>query len=191
MKKIVKALLLVTIVVTMVSCGDEEFDIFNLFDTVNYEIHTTKDRDNVSKSTFDNSIVGYGWKEIETHEINPDGSYTRENYWAYRDGGGPKTYEFLPGEAITYFFNDANPSGGSFKREACSYNDNGNIISLDGYPMIRIIHFSDTRIKAVVWNGITFDRDANSYRNVFLYVTMQRLSAEDLEKVRTAHNYHD
>ena len=79
MKKIVKALLLVTIVVTMLSCGDEEFDIFNLFDTVNYEIPTTKDRDNVSKSTFDNSIVGYGWKEIETHEINPDGSYTREN----------------------------------------------------------------------------------------------------------------
>ena len=191
MKKILKALLLVTVVVTMVACGEEEFDVFNLFDTTNYEIPTTKDRENVSKSTFDNSIVGYGWKEIETHEINPDGSYTRENYWAYRDGDGPKVYEFLPEEAITYFFNDADLTGDSFRRESCSYNENGNIISLDGYPTIRIIHFGETKIKAVVRAGVTFDRDANSYRNVFLYVTLQRMSAEELEKEREAHNFHD
>ena len=179
----------------MAACGEkydviiEEFEMSNLYDIDNYELPITKNMTAVSKSTFDNSIVGYGWKEVETHEINDDGSYAREDFWTDMDGGGPSKYEFLPDEVIKYFVNLANPSGDSFYKKVCSYNENVNIISFDGYPSMRIIHFSETKIKVVVRGGIRFDKEKNCLKNVFHYITLQRMSTEELEKVRAAHKY--
>lgn len=187
MKKIFKLLCLVALVATMAGCGDDEFEVFNIFDTTNYEIPTTSDIDKVSESTFNNNIVGYGWKQTETHEINPDGSYTREDYWAYMVGGGPAIWEFIPNEMISYFWSDAIPAF-VFNRQTCSYNENDNIVSIDGRPFMRIIHYSDTQIKVVARVGVTFDKDKNQNRNVFLYITLRRLGAEELEKVREKYN---
>jgi hypothetical protein len=77
---------------------------------VSSEIWSTKipEKDAISLTTFKEKILGYGWKETETYELNDDGTYdNNREYWREVLGGGPSRYFFTDDKVVMFSYVDA------------------------------------------------------------------------------------
>lgn len=56
-------------------------------------------------------VIGYGWMPLQTFKIFDDGNVDSEDYYASRDGAGPKSYFFKSDkELVSYFYAAAIPA---------------------------------------------------------------------------------
>lgn len=147
--------------------------------------------DKLSTTEFKNLLIGYGWKEAETHIINTDGTIDKKDYWEDMCGGGPSTYEFTDTRIIDYFFADAIPARVSVPYTYTYDEATNSVYYANGYFWFSIVRASLSEVTIIKRAGVKADRDSNKLRPVYHYVILKRLSASELEQVRNSHTPYD
>lgn len=139
------------------------------------------DISNISMEEFESSVVGYGWKHINTHEIGSDGKCSTKDYYEDLVGGGPSQYYFESSESLKeYIYSDAIPAHG-YLTYAYEYED-GNRVSNNGNLVMRIVSLEGDVMKIIDYLGIRADGV-----KLYGYSTYKRMSSGELTKVQNAY----
>lgn len=139
------------------------------------------DISNISMEEFESSVVGYGWKHINTHEIGSDGKCSTKDYYEDLVGGGPSQYYFESSESLKeYIYADAIPAHG-YLTYAYEYED-GNRVSNNGNLVMRIVSLEGDVMKIIDYLGIRADGV-----KLYGYSTYKRMSSGELTKVQNAY----
>lgn len=183
-------LLIVSALCLMItSCSKDEDEL--VFQMVEDTRPVPTRYDKLSTTEFKNLLIGYGWKEAETHIINTDGTIDKKDYWEDMCGGGPSTYEFTDTRIIDYFFADAIPARVSVPYTYTYDEATNSIYYANGYFWFSIVRASLSEVTIIKRAGVKADRDSNKLRPVYHYVILKRLSASELEQVRNSHTPYD
>lgn len=139
------------------------------------------DISNISMEEFESSVVGYGWKHINTHEIGSDGKCSTKDYYEDLVGGGPSQYYFESSESLKeYIYADAIPAHG-YLTYAYKY-ENGNRVSNNGNLVMRIVSLKGDVMKIIDYLGIRADGV-----KLYGYSTYRRMSSKELKEVQNAY----
>ena len=183
-------LLIVSALCLMItSCSKDEDEL--VFQMVEDTRPVPTRYDKLSTTEFKNLLIGYGWKEAETHIINTDGTIDKKDYWEDMCGGGPSTYEFTDTRIIDYFFADAIPARVSVPYTYTYDEATNSVYYANGYFWFSIVRASLSEVTIIKRAGVKADRDSNKLRPVYHYVILKRLSASELEQVRNSHTPYD
>ncbi len=183
-------LLIVSALCLMItSCSKDEDEL--VFQMVEDTRPVPTRYDKLSTTEFKNLLIGYGWKEAETHIINTDGTIDKKDYWEDMCGGGPSTYEFTDTRIIDYFFADAIPARVSVPYTYTYDEATNSVYYANGYFWFSIVYSSPSEVTIIKRAGVKADRDSNKLRPVYHYVILKRLSASELEQVRNSHTPYD
>lgn len=183
-------LLIVSALCLMItSCSKDEDEL--VFQMVEDTRPVPTRYDKLSTTEFKNLLIGYGWKEAETHIINTDGTIDKKDYWEDMCGGGPSTYEFTDTRIIDYFFADAIPARVSVPYTYTYDEATNSVYYANGYFWFSIVRASLSEVTIIKRAGVKADRDSNKLRPVYHYVILKRLSASELEQVRNSHRPYD
>lgn len=175
-------LLIVSALCLMItSCSKDEDEL--VFQMVEDTRPVPTRYDKLSTTAFKNLLIGYGWKEAETHIINTDGTINKDDYWKDMNGGGPSIYEFSESVIINYFWSGAIPANVSIlypytydeATNAVYYENNGNF-------WFSIVYSSPSEVTIMKRGG---------WGSGYLYVILKRLSASELEQVRNSYTPYD
>ena len=137
------------------------------------------DREIVSADEFSRYALGYGWREAETYEIKDDGTAMEQPYWEGRVGGGPEFYEFGEGKATRFVYLDAYPADAHFDY-TMQYDETTGRVYFDGREAFTVLNVSSQKIWIVKPGGVR----GGDNKKIYLYIVLQRLSDEQLQKVR-------
>ena len=183
-------LLIVSALCLMItSCSKDEDEL--VFQMVEDTRPVPTRYDKLSTTEFKNLLIGYGWKEAETHIINTDGTIDKKDYWEDMCGGGPSTYEFTDTRIIDYFFADAIPARVSVPYTYTYDEATNSIYYANGYFWFSIVRASLSEVTIIKRAGVKADRDSNKLRPVYHYVTLKQMTASELEQVRNSHTPYD
>ncbi len=160
--------------------------MFDIFDLENVTLPKTKDMKQLTAHDFNNIVVGNGWKETRSYRILDHGGLDSVDYWKNRDGGAPENHEFKSDKVITYYWDSSAPALTHRERQY-SYDENENLITFDGFTAMRVIHWKTNELKVVKRAAVTYDDKEKELKNVFLYVTLKRMTTEELENVRNTY----
>lgn len=139
------------------------------------------DISNISMEEFESSVVGYGWKHINTHEIGSDGKCSTKDYYEDLVGGGPSQYYFESSESLKeYIYADAIPAHG-YLTYAYEYED-GNRVSNNGNLVMRIVSLKGDVMKIIDYLGIRADGV-----KLYGYSTYRRMNSGELKEVQNAY----
>lgn len=139
------------------------------------------DISNISMEEFESSVVGYGWKHINTHEIGSDGKCSTKDYYEDLVGGGPSQYYFESSESLKeYIYADAIPAHG-YLTYAYKY-ENGNRVSNNGNLVMRIVSLKGDVMKIIDYLGIRADGV-----KLYGYSTYRRMNSGELKEVQNAY----
>lgn len=136
----------------------------------------------VSLALFNQYTIGYGWCEAETHEMNNDGTYQKQNYWEDMDGGGPERYEFSEGVVTCYIYVDALPADGFYKR-SLRYDETTGEVFFDENKVFTVLSANEQEICVVKLGGLRGDNHGGM-KQIFLYVVLRRMTDEQLQETR-------
>lgn len=136
----------------------------------------------VSLALFNQYTIGYGWCEAETHEMNNDGTYQKQNYWEDMDGGGPERYEFSEGVVTCYIYVDALPADGFYKR-FLRYDETTGEVFFDENKVFTVLSANEQEIRVVKLGGLRGDNHGGM-KQIFLYVVLRRMTDEQLQETR-------
>ena len=136
----------------------------------------------VSLALFNQYTIGYGWCEAETHEMNNDGTYQKQNYWEDMDGGGPERYEFSEGVVTCYIYVDALPADGFYKR-SLRYDETTGEVFFDENKVFTVLSANEQEIRVVKLGGLRGDNHGGM-KQIFLYVVLRRMTGEQLQEIR-------
>lgn len=136
----------------------------------------------VSLALFNQYTIGYGWCEAETHEMNNDGTYQKQNYWEDMDGGGPERYEFSEGVVTCYIYVDALPADGFYKR-SLRYDETTGEVFFDENKVFTVLSANEQEIRVVKLGGLRGDNHGGM-KQIFLYVVLRRMTDEQLQEIR-------
>ena len=165
-----------------VSCDSDEEMAFQMQGNILPELAGMK---GISNEDFSRMFVGYGWHEDEVHLINEDGTIEEDDYWKEMDGGpGHYNFEFTDWNVIAYFFANHIPAL-VYKSKAYKYEggkDGGNIIYIGDNQWMRIVSVNGNTAKVI----------KRHVANIYFYVTLRRLTDDELDDVRRKYNreYH-
>lgn len=183
-------LLIVSALCLMItSCSKDEDEL--VFQMVEDTRPVLTRYDKLSTTEFKNLLIGYGWKEAETHIINTDGTIDKKDYWEDMCGGGPSTYEFTDTRIIDYFFADAIPARVSVPYTYTYDEATNSVYYANGYFWFSIVRASLSEVTIIKRAGVKADRDSNKLRPVYHYVTLKQMTASELEQVRNSHTPYD
>lgn len=139
------------------------------------------DISNISMEEFESSVVGYGWKHINTHEIGSDGKCSTKDFYEDLVGGGPSQYYFELSKSLKeYIYADAIPAHG-YLTYAYKY-ENGNRVSNNGNLVMRIVSLKGDVMKIIDYLGIRADGV-----KLYGYSTYRRMSSKELKEVQNAY----
>ena len=136
----------------------------------------------VSLALFNQYTIGYGWCEAETHEMNNDGTYQKQNYWENLDGGGPERYEFSEGVVTSYIYVDALPAHGFYKR-SLQYDETTGEVFFDENKVFTVLSANEQEIRVVKLGGLRGDNHGGM-KQIILYVVLRRMTDEQLQETR-------
>ncbi len=174
-------LLIVSALCLMItSCSKDEDEL--VFQMVEDTRPVPTRYDKLSTTEFKNLLIGYGWKEAETHIINTDGTINKDDYWKDMNGGGPSIYEFSDTRIIDYFFADAIPARVSVPYTYTYDEATNSVYYANGYFWFSIVRASLSEVTIMKRGG---------WGSGYLYVILKRLSASELEQVRNSHTPYD
>ena len=139
------------------------------------------DISNISMEEFESSVVGYGWKHINTHEIGSDGKCSTKDFYEDLVGGGPSQYYFESSKSLKeYIYADAIPAHG-YLTYAYKY-ENGNRVSNNGNLVMRIVSLKGDVMKIIDYLGIRADGV-----KLYGYSTYRRMNSGELKEVQNAY----
>lgn len=162
------------------SCGnDDEFPIFK-FDgdgTCYYPSVSA-----ISKESFGQTVVGYGWKHVSTYEIGENGECLKKEYYADLDGVGPHHQYFESATSLkTYMYVDAYPVNG-FRTSAYEYMDANRVVVNNQHAILQIISVDKDVLKALEYLAV---RAGGT--KVYGYVTYKRMTEQELKECQKAY----
>lgn len=134
------------------------------------------DIERISKSKFDQMVVGYGWKHVESHEIGEDGKCIEKEFYEGSVGGAPSKY-FFAQDTLTSFFSYLGLYS-CYKEKGFSYREEDNHVILEeNYPELQIVNV-DNRFLYVI----------ESYGSKFLYTIYEKMTEEELMECRDVYS---
>ncbi len=154
---------------TVVSCGDDEDHIVPL--QMNY-----------SAGYLSSCLNGNGWKYVEAHEVNPDGSFDKHD-WDEIYGGTPDQYLFEGDTIVTYSSLDDYPLKG-YTKKIYSYNEDTNQMMSGSDELFRVLTVSENTLRLIKYNGISGDG-----KKTYLYAVYHKMSTEELSRYRNEYKY--
>lgn len=167
------------LLVAHASCNDDEELLFK-FDA-NGECYYPS-VSTLSQERFKESVVGFGWKHINTYEIGIDGECLKREYYADIVGSAPCYYYFeSPTLLKTYMYMNAFPAGG-FRTDAYEYTDANRVVTSGQHAVLQIISVDKGLMKAVEYLGVLAGGT-----KVYGYATYQRMTEQELEECRKNH----
>ncbi|MDD2951561.1 MAG: hypothetical protein PHC95_00105 [Parabacteroides sp.] len=181
-----KATILFLLSGILVACGNDkwEFD----FEKGDHGEWTLPNLEPLSKTEFEQEIVGYGWKWIDTYEIEENGKLAQKPYWEDMIGGSPDQYYFAKDSVTRFFWADAIPAD-CYWTTAYTYEEKGNQVSTaHGETSLQLLKLEDSKLEAIEYLGQRGDGI-----KVYGYSIYQRMSDEELEKCRKSYptNFED
>lgn len=162
------------------SCGDDnEYPAFKFGeDGICYYPSVSA----ISQESFEETVVGYGWKHVSTHEIKENGECLKEEYYAGLDGAGPSYYYFESAASLKTFMHvDAYPVNG-FRTSAYKYIDANRVVVNNQHMIWQILSVDKDLLKAVEYLGVRADRI-----KVYGYVTYKRMTEQELAECRESY----
>lgn len=162
------------------SCGDDnEYPAFKFGeDGICYYPSVSA----ISQESFEETVVGYGWKHVSTHEIRENGECLKEEYYAGLDGAGPSYYYFESAASLKTFMHvDAYPVNG-FRTSAYKYIDANRVVVNNQHMIWQILSVDKDLLKAVEYLGVRADGI-----KVYGYVTYKRMTEQELAECRESY----
>ena len=160
------------------SCGDDdEFPTFK-FDgdgTCYYPSVSA-----ISKESFGETVVGYGWKHISTYEIDENGECLRKEYYTDLDGGGPHHYYFESATSLKNYMY-AYPANG-FMTSAFEYMDANRVVGNNQHTILQIVSVDKDLLKVVEYLAVRADGT-----KVYGYVTYKRMTEQELKECQKSY----
>ena len=134
------------------------------------------------QESFEETVVGYGWKHVSTHEIKENGECLKEEYYAGLDGAGPSYYYFESAASLKTFMHvDAYPVNG-FRTSAYKYIDANRVVVNNQHMIWQILSVDKDLLKAVEYLGVRADGI-----KVYGYVTYKRMTEQELAECRESY----
>lgn len=162
------------------SCGDDnEYPVFKFGEdgTCYYPSVSA-----ISQESFEETVVGYGWKHVSTHEIRENGECLKEEYYAGLDGAGPSYYYFESAASLKTFMHvDAYPVNG-FRTSAYKYIDANRVVVNNQHMIWQILSVDKDLLKAVEYLGVRADGI-----KVYGYATYKRMTEQELAECRESY----
>lgn len=157
------------------SCGDDdEFPTFK-FDgdgTCYYPSVSA-----ISKESFGETVVGYGWKHVSTYEIEENGECLKKEYYTDLEGAGPHYYYFESATTLkTYMHMDAYPANG-FRTSAFEYMDANRVVGNNQHTILQIVSVDKDLLKVVEYLAVRAGG-----QKIYGYSIYKRMSAQELEQ---------
>lgn len=136
----------------------------------------------ISAERFEETVVGYGWKHVSTHEIGQDGECMKEEYYAGLDGASPSYYYFESAASLkTYMHVDAYPVNG-FRTSAYKYIDANRVVVNNQHMILQILSVDKDLLKAVEYLGV---RAGGT--KIYGYVTYKRMAEQELAECQKSY----
>ncbi|WP_300701932.1 hypothetical protein [Bacteroides sp.] len=162
------------------SCGDDdEFPTFK-FDgdgTCYYPSVSA-----ISKESFGETVVGYGWKHVSTYEIEENGECLKKEYYTDLEGAGPHYYYFESATTLkTYMHMDAYPANG-FRTSAFEYMDANRVVGNNQHTILQIVSVDKDLLKVVEYLAV---RAGGT--KVYGYVTYKRMTEQELKECQKSY----
>lgn len=168
-----RALVMLLGLVICSSCGDDEFPTFK-FDgdgTCYYPSVSA-----ISKESFGETVVGYGWEHVSTYEIEENGECLKKEYYTDLDGVGPHHHYFESATSLkTYMYVDAYPVNG-FRTSAFQYMDANRVVANNQHAILQIISVNKDLLKVLEYLAVRADG-----KKVYGYVTYKRMTEQELK----------
>lgn len=162
------------------SCGDDnEYPVFKFGEdgTCYYPSVSA-----ISQESFEETVVGYGWKHVSTHEIKENGECLKEEYYAGLDGAGPSYYYFESAASLKTFMHvDAYPVNG-FRTSAYKYINANRVVVNNQHMIWQILSVDKDLLKVVEYLGVCADGI-----KVYGYVTYKRMTEQELAECRESY----
>lgn len=162
------------------SCGDDnEYPVFKFGEdgTCYYPSVSA-----ISQESFEETVVGYCWKHVSTHEIRENGECLKEEYYAGLDGAGPSYYYFESAASLKTFMHvDAYPVNG-FRTSAYKYIDANRVVVNNQHMIWQILSVDKDLLKTVEYLGVREDGI-----KVYGYVTYKRMTEQELAECRESY----
>lgn len=162
------------------SCGDDdEFPTFK-FDEDGMCYYPSVSA--ISKESFGETVVGYGWKHVSTYEVGENGECLKQEYYAGLNGVGPHHRYFeSPSSLKTYMYVDAYPVNG-FRTSAYEYMDANRVVADNQHVILQIISVDKDVLKVLEYLAVRADGT-----NVYGYVTYKRMTEQELKECQKAY----
>ncbi len=152
------------------SCGDDEDRI-------------VPSQMNYSAGYLSSCLDGSGWKYVESHEVNKDGSFDKEDFWVDVYNGTPDQYMFK-GDTITAFSYIADYPLKGFKKSAYRYNEQTNQLMSGDEELFKVLTVSENTLRIIKYNGLSGDG-----KKTYLYEVYRKMSYEELDYYRSTYLY--
>lgn len=130
----------------------------------------------ITKSKFEQMVVGYGWKHVESHEIGEDGKCIKKEFYEGLVGGGPSKY-FFAQDTFTKFFSygllySCYREKGYFYRE-----EDNHVIPEENYPELQIVNVDNRFLYVIEIHG-----------SKYLYAMYEKMTEEELRECREVYS---
>ena len=135
----------------------------------------------VSAADFMRYVVGHGWREAHTFDMNDDVTqYFNVQYRA--TGWGPSRYVFGEDMVTGFYYIDHVPAN-VYCDGSMRYDETSNKIYFGDNDLFTLLSVNDTEIHAIKEAGVKDDH-AGGMKAVYHYVVLQRMTDEELQKTR-------
>lgn len=190
-----KAMILFLLSGILVACGNDKWD-FSLEKGEKGEKEEKGDHgewtlpnlEPLTEAEFEQQVVGYGWKWIDTYEIKENGELAQKSYWKDMEGGSPHQYYFAKDSVTRFFWADAIPAD-CYWTTAYTYEEKENQVSTAyGELALQLLKLEDSKLETIEYLG-----QRGGGIKVYGYSIYQRMSDEELEECRKSYptNFED
>lgn len=152
------------------------------------EKRTLPELEALTKAEFEQQVVGYGWKWIDTYEIKSDKKLADKPYWEGMEGASPKQYYFAKDSITSFVRVNAIPAN-CYWTTAYTYGENENqVTAVHGETSLQVFRLEDNKLEAIEYLGQRMEGI-----KIYGYSIYQRMSDEELEKCRKSYptNFED
>lgn len=133
----------------------------------------------ITRSLFENNVVGKGWKHVTTNEINAKGKIQLDDFYSNIYGLAPSHLYFNSTSTLTFYtFSDA-LNQYCYDEVAYEYREDGNEIVVGDGP-IKILSIEDDATLLYVIRSVGMVYDKGHFSPVYCLSIYKRMSAEEL-----------
>lgn len=137
----------------------------------------------VAEARFDSCVSGKGWVLVSSHEVKPNGTLAKEDYWAAPDAGKPQQY-FFSGDTLTTFLVTEVFKSDVYKENRYTYDRAAHRVKTRSGEVFKLISVTPDELCVLQYKGFS----GNGAR-IYIYSVYRPMTAVELDECRKAHPY--